>query len=298
MTMHIGIDLGGTKIEIAALSHDGEELLRTRRPAPSKNYEETVRAIVDLIGEVQHTLGRPGTVGIGTPGAVSRKTGLIKNAYATALNDKPFKSDLETALGRPIKIANDGNCFALSEAIDGAGKGAEIVFGVIVGTGCGGGLVIDQHVIEGANSIAAEWGHNPLPSPDEHELQGFSYYQGGENNIEAYLCGAGLVHDHLRSTGESLTAPEIAAADTPQKEQTMQRYERRMAKALGSLINIIDPHVIVLGGGLSNIDRLYENVPKYWGEYIFSDRVETQFKRNVHGDSSGVRGAAWLWVDH
>ncbi|WP_150002183.1 ROK family protein [Iodidimonas gelatinilytica] len=295
--MHIGIDLGGTKIEIAALSPNGTELLRMRKPAPSRDYDQTVRTIADLVGEVQQKLERPGTVGIGTPGTVSRRTGLMKNAYATALNDRPFKADIEAMLGRPIKLANDGNCFALSEAIDGAGKDADVVFGVIVGTGCGGGLVVHRHVLEGVNSIAGEWGHNPLPAPDDSERAGFSHYDGGEGTIEAFLCGAGLVHDYKRVFGETLTAPEIAAADTPQKEQTMVRYEQRMAKALASVINLVDPQVIVLGGGLSNIERLYDNVPKYWGDWVFSDHVETQLKPNVHGDSSGVRGAAWLWVD-
>lgn len=295
MTMHIGIDLGGTKIEIVALMPDGNELFRTRRPAPSRNYEATVAAIADLVHEAEQATGKKGTVGIGTPGALGRRSRVMKNAYATALNGRPFKDDLEQALVRPIRLANDGNCFALSEAIDGAGKGAEVVFGVILGTGVGGGIVVNRHPINGANAIAGEWGHNALPWPTEDEARGHSYYAGGESNIEAFLCGAGLIYDHQKVAGESLTAPEIAAADTPAKCETMLRYERRLAKALASVINLLDPDVIVLGGGLSNIDRLYENVPQLWGEWVFSDEIETRLLRNVHGDSSGVRGAAWLW---
>ncbi|GAB4575131.1 MAG: fructokinase [Rhodothalassiaceae bacterium] len=297
MTMHIGIDLGGTKIEVVALMPNGSELFRTRRPAPSRDYDATIRAIVELVAAAEQATGRKGTVGIGTPGALGRRSRLMKNAYATALNGKPLKDDLEQALGRPIRLANDGNCFALSEAIDGAGKDAEVVFGVILGTGVGGGVIVRRHALDGANAIAGEWGHNALPWPTEDEARGHAYYAGGESNIEAFLCGAGLVHDHQKVAGETLTAPEIAAADTPAREATMQRYETRLAKALASVVNLLDPDVIVLGGGLSNIDRLYENVPKLWGKWIFSDEIETRLLRNVHGDSSGVRGAAWLWQE-
>lgn len=295
MTMHIGIDLGGTKIEIIALDDQGETLVRTRQPAPSHDYKATIDAICSLVKETEQQLGKTGTVGIGTPGALSRTTGLMKNAYATALNGKPFKDDLETALGRPIRLANDGNCFALSEAIDGAAAGAPVVFGVIIGTGCGGGVVVNGAPIEGANSIAGEWGHNALPWPEDNEREGFTYYKGGGSHIEAWLSGAALCHDHHLHSGEHLTTIEIAAAETAEREATMQRYERRMARALASVINVLDPHAIVLGGGLSNIGRLYHNVPAIWGEWIFSDQIETRLLRNKHGDSSGVRGAALLW---
>lgn len=293
--MHIGIDLGGTKIEIIALDNQGQTLVRTRRSAPSHDYEATIKAICDLVKETEQQTGKTGTIGIGTPGALSKATGLMKNAYATALNDRPFKSDLETALGRSVRLANDGNCFALSEAIDGAAAGASIVFGVIIGTGCGGGIVVNGALVEGANAIAGEWGHNALPWPDGEEREGFSYYQDGGSHIEAWLSGAALCHDHFRQSGEQLSPAEIAIADTPDREATMQRYEHRMARALASVINLLDPHVIVLGGGLSNIDRLYHNIPAIWGRWVFSDRVETRLLRNRHGDSSGVRGAALLW---
>lgn len=295
--MLIGIDLGGTKIEIAALDANGQQAYRNRRKAPSQNYEATLEAIRDLVAEAEDAVGEVCSVGIGTPGATARKTGLIKNAYATALNGKPFKADIETALDREVRVANDANCFALSEAMDGGGKGADVMFGVILGTGVGGGVVVGRRVLEGVNAIAGEWGHNALPWPDDSEAQGFSYYEGGEHDIEAFLSGGGLVHDHRRATGEELEAPEIGKADTPAKRASMEHYERRLAKALASVINILDPEVIVLGGGLSNIARLYETVPKLWGEWVFSDTVETKLVKNAHGDSSGVRGAAWLWAD-
>jgi len=295
--MHIGLDMGGTKIEVAAYDPQGREHYKQRRRIKGLSYEETVTTIVELVRETEAVIETRASVGIGTPGALSRQTGLMKNTFATPLNGRPFKADLESALGRELRLANDANCFALSEAIDGAGTGEEVVFGVILGTGVGGGVVIGGRVLDGVNGVAGEWGHNALPWPDADEPVGHSYYPQGERDIEAYLSGAGLVLDYERATGEQLEAPGISAGDTPAKRAALTRYERRLAKALASVINLLDPDAIVLGGGLSNMARLYENVPALWGEWVFSDTVETRLLRNAHGDSSGVRGAAWLWKE-
>jgi fructokinase len=233
-----------------------------------------------------------GTVGIGIPGAESRATGLIKNANSTWLIGKPLREDLEAALGRPVRLENDANCFALSEATDGAAKGAAVVFGVILGTGVGGGIVVDGKVIRGANAIAGEWGHNPLPQPGEEDLPFPLCYCGRAGCIETYLSGPALSNDHQRVSGERLSTEQAVL-----HEKTMARYEERLARALASVINLLDPDVIVLGGGMSNVARLYTQVPGLWERHVFSDRVATRLVPPAHGDSSGVRGAAWLWND-
>ena len=270
--MRIGIDLGGTKIELVALDDAGREILRQRVPTPQGDYEATVRAVSDLVLEIESLSKKSATVGIGIPGALSRVTGLVKNANSTCLIGHDLKGDLEKLLGREVRIANDANCFALSEAVDGAGKGAKVVFGVILGTGVGAGIVANGEVLVGRNAIAGEWGHNPLPLPRKEDLPLPDCYCGRKGCIEAYLSGPAL-----------------------QRDPDMGRYEERLARALAGVINILDPDVIVLGGGISSIQRLYANVPVLWQPYVFSDQVATKLLPPVHGDSSGVRGAAWLW---
>jgi fructokinase len=295
--MHLGIDLGGTKIEIIALGDDGTELLRRRVATPQGDYSGTLEAIVGLVREAEAALGRPGSVGIGTPGTVSRATGWLKNSNSVVLNGKPLVQDLEQRLARPVRIANDANCFALSEATDGAAAGAEVVFGVILGTGVGAGVVVQGRALTGPNGIAGEWGHNPLPWPEADELPGSACYCGRHGCIETWLSGPGLRQQHQLATGEDVPPPEIvarAAAGDAACELSLQHYEHRLARSLAHVINLLDPDVIVLGGGLSNVERLYANVPKLWGQWVFSDRVDTRLVRNRHGDSSGVRGAAWL----
>lgn len=291
------------------LADDGRECLRARRPTPrsgdqAADYEATLQLLADMVTDAERTLGladsNRATVGIGTPGAVSPATGRIKNSNSLCLIGRPLREDLQRRLGRPVRLANDANCFALSEAVDGAGAGASVVFGVIIGTGVGGGVVMGGHVLNGANAIAGEWGHNPLPLPDESDLPLPRCYCGRSGCIETYLSGPGLSQDHLRVTGEKLDAAAIAAraaAGNAACETTLVRYEQRLARSLGHVINLLDPDVIVLGGGLSNLDRLYENVPRLWGAYVFSDAVITKLLPNRHGDSGGVRGAAWLWPD-
>ncbi len=296
--MKLGIDLGGTKIEIVALDDEGDELLRRRIPTPQGDYAGTLRAIADLVHQVEAALGQAGTVGIGTPGAISMATGLLKNSNSVHLNGQPIVQDLEALLQRKLRISNDANCFALSEATDGAAAGATVVFGVIIGTGTGAGIVVNGHVLTGANGIAGEWGHNPLPWPEGAERPGPACYCGRHGCIETFLSGPGMSGDHQRVSGEKLDAATIvarAADGDAACELTLQRYENRLARSLAHVINILDPDVIVLGGGMSNIERLYENVPRIWGRHVFSDRVDTRLVRNRFGDSSGVRGAAWLW---
>ena len=296
--MRIGIDLGGTKIEALALGVGGEGLLRRRLATPSGDYAGTVRAIVALVNGIEDDLGQKGSVGVAIPGAISPASGVIKNANSVCLIGEPLQHDLEALLERPVRLANDANCFALSEAADGAAAGAEVVFGVIVGTGTGGGIVVSGSVLTGSNAIAGEWGHNPLPWAEDEERPGPECYCGKRGCIETFLCGPGLARDHRAATGEELPAPEIVARAADGEvgaRATLARYERRMAKSLAGVINLLDPEVVVLGGGLSNIDRLYGNVPKLWGDYVFSDRVTTRLVPARHGDSSGVRGAAWLW---
>jgi fructokinase len=296
--VRLGIDLGGTKIEIIALDESGRELSRRRRPTPQGDYRATLDAIVQLVVDTENELGARGTVGLGTPGALSTRTGLLKNSNSVCLNGQPVKQDLEALLEREVRIANDANCFALSEAVDGAGRGAEIVFGVILGTGCGGGIVVNQHVLTGVNAIAGEWGHNPLPLPTAADLPLPTCFCGHLGCNELYVSGTGLARDHLRVTGEAVSAEVVVArseAGDADCAATLMRYEERLARALSTVINILDPDVVVLGGGMSNVQRLYDNVPRLWTRTITSDFVDTRLARNVHGDSSGVRGAAWLW---
>jgi fructokinase len=273
MAMRIGVDLGGTKIEAVALDPAGAERFRRRVPTPRGDYRATVAAIAALVREAGE-----GTVGVGIPGALSRATGLVKNANSAWLIGRPLKEDLERALGREVRIANDANCFALSEAVDGAGRGAQVVFGVILGTGVGGGIVVGGEVLIGPNAIAGEWGHNPLPLPQEADLPLRECYCGRRGCIETYLSGPALERDGGAAS-----------------EAAMAGYEERLARSLAGVINVLDPDVIVLGGGISNIRRLYANVPALWGRYVFSDRVDTRLEPPVHGDASGVRGAARLW---
>lgn len=298
MALRIGIDLGGTKIELVALDESGRVLLRRRRPTPQGDYEATVKAVAELVGAAERELGQPASVGIGIPGAECSVNGKIKNANSTCLIGKALRHDIEALLQRRIRLANDANCFALSEAIDGAGHGAAVVFGVILGTGVGGGIVVAQRALTGANRIAGEWGHNPLSSLDEDDQPPPQCYCGRVGCVETWLSGPGLCGDHQRHGGESITAEEIvvqARAGDSACEASLRRYEERLARALAQVVNILDPDVIVLGGGLSNIERLYLTVPGLWATHIFSDRIDTRLVRNRHGDSSGVRGAAWLW---
>lgn len=296
--MRLGIDLGGTKIELIALDPDHRELLRRRVPTPQGDYTGTLAAIAGLVAEAERDLGARGSVGIGTPGTISPATGLMKNCNSTCLNGRPLKQDLERLLGRELRLANDANCFALSEAVDGAAAGAEVVFGVILGTGCGAGVVVRGHVLTGPNAIAGEWGHNPLPWSRDDERPGPPCYCGKAGCIETWLSGPGLARDLLAQGGPDLPAHEIARradAGDAACAAALARYEDRLARGLAHVINVLDPDVIVLGGGMSNIARLYDNVPHLWGRYVFSDRVDTRLAPPLHGDSSGVRGAAWLW---
>jgi fructokinase len=290
----IGVDLGGSKIELIALDDRGGEALRRRVPTPQGDYTGTLRAVVELVRSVERDLGVKATIGVGIPGALSRFTGRVKNANSTCLIGRPLQEDLESALGCEVRLANDANCFALSEAVDGAGRGAAVVFGVILGTGVGGGIVVDRHVLTGPNAIAGEWGHNPLPLPQAADLPLPPCYCGRSGCIETYLSGPGLTRD----SGTGLQPPEIvarAAAGEVRCEAALARYEERLARSLAGVINILDPDVIVLGGGISNVDRLYAHVPQLWARHVFSDSVTTRLVRHAHGDSSGVRGAAWLW---
>ncbi len=294
----IGVDLGGTKIEAIALSEKGDALVRRRVPTPVGSYTGTLNVVVGLVRGIESELGACGSVGIGTPGTLSSVSGVLKNANSTWLLGKDLKTDLSVALGREIRLANDANCFALSEATDGGGAGAEVVFGVIIGTGTGGGLVVRGQVWKGPNGIAGEWGHNPLPWPRPEELPGPSCYCGMRGCIETFLSGPGLSRDFREMTDRLLAPPAIVAAaerGEHDAEAALLRYEGRLARSLAHVINMLDPEVIILGGGMSNIDRLYRNVPAQWASYVFSDRVDTRLVPPTHGDSSGVRGAAWLW---
>jgi fructokinase len=296
--VRLGIDLGGTKIEIIALDDTGRELSRRRRPTPQGDYRAALDAIVQLVVDTENDLGQRATVGLGTPGALSPRTGLLKNSNSVCLNGQPIKQHLEAMLEREVRIANDANCFALSEAVDGAGHNAEVVFGAILGTGCGGGIVVNRQVLTGINAIAGEWGHNPLPLPTAADLPLPTCFCGHVGCNELYISGTGLARDHLAATGEAATPEAIvwrSGAGDAACEASMLRYEERLARSLANVINILDPDVVVLGGGMSNVQRLYENVPRLWARTITSDFVDTRLVRNVHGDSSGVRGAAWLW---
>ena len=296
--MRIGVDLGGTKTESVAIDDTGTECARLRVPTPSQSYDEIVASIVRLVHDTEACVGQTGTVGIGIPGAVSPATGLVKNANTVVLIGRPLDRDLARALGRPVRVANDANCFALSEASDGAGAGARVVFAVIVGTGTGGGVVVDGNLLPGPPAIAGEWGHNPLPWPRDDERPGPPCYCGKSGCIETFLAGPSLSRDHRLHTGEARDAGDIAQraeAGDAAAVASMARYEDRMARGLASVINLLDPDAIVLGGGVSNIARLYREVPLRLGAYVFSDTVSTPILPALHGDSSGVRGAAWLW---
>ena len=296
--MRIGIDLGGTKIEGIAIADDGSEQLRRRIAAPRGDYANTLTALTGLVHAIEQELGVRGTVGVGIPGTISPATGLIKNSNSTWLVGQPLAEDLPRLLDRPVRFANDANCFALSEATDGAAAGAGIVFGVIIGTGTGGGVVIHRQVLVGANAIGGEWGHNPLPGAHGTESPGPECYCGRSGCIEQFLSGPALARDYTEHAWTEATGEDVArraAAGEALADATLARYEERMARALASVINLLDPDVIVLGGGMSNIDRLYDRVPQLWSPHIFSDSVTTRLVRAMHGDSSGVRGAAWLW---
>lgn len=323
--VRIGIDLGGTKIEAIALGRDGRVMARERVPTPRGDYEATLHAIVELVRAIEHAIGVSATVGVGMPGTLSPATGLVKNANSTWLNGRALADDLPARLGRPVRFANDANCFALSEAVDGAAAEADVVFGVIVGTGVGGGIAIAGRTIAGINGIAGEWGHNPLPAPQDDERPGPACYCGRHGCIETFLSGPALAADYARlaaatartavvaETAQSVDASRaagaaanseapdaiaiarLAEAGEPRARLCLQRYADRMARSLASVINVLDPDVIVLGGGLSNIQWLYTAVPERWGPHVFSDRVDTRLVGALHGDSSGVRGAAWLW---
>jgi fructokinase len=316
--VRIGIDLGGTKMVGIGLD-DSTELVRLRIDTPRGDYAATVTAICSLVTEIERATGQQGSVGIGIPGTVSRQTGLVKNANSVWLIGQPLQADLEARLGREVRIANDANCFVISEATDGAAAGADVVFGVIIGTGTGGGLAVRGAQVIGEHGIAGEWGHNPLPWMREDERPGPPCYCGKSGCIETFLSGPGLARDYEQHTGRVLAAEQIASlaggstqmdrpsvftgqnpTDSAEAEQALARYEHRMARALASIINVLDPQVIVLGGGLSNIARLYANVPRLWAPYVFSagasdEGVRTQLVPAKHGDASGVRGAAWLW---
>jgi fructokinase len=297
----IGIDLGGSKIEIVALDTDGSTRYCERVPTPAGDYAATLDVIIALITRCEAAVGTRASIGVGTPGSLSPASGLIRNANSTCLNGHALDRDLADRLGREVRIANDANCFAMSEATDGAGAGAGCVFGVILGTGVGGGIVVDGRLLVGANAIAGEWGHVPLPAPQQADQPAPQCYCGRKGCIETWLSGPGMSADHERHTGLALSAQEITrAAEAGEQcaEATLERYEQRLARALASVINVLDPDVIVLGGGLSSIGRLYRNVPRLWREHVFSDVVETRLLPAAHGDASGVRGAAWLWPDN
>ncbi|HVJ50858.1 MAG TPA: ROK family protein [Aliidongia sp.] len=300
LPLRIGVDLGGTKIESVALDAVGKVLARRRIATPSGDASGTISAIAGLVKAIEADLGLSGegAVGIGTPGSLSPASGLLRNSNSTVLNGLPLDRLLAEALGRPVRIANDANCFALSEATDGAAAGAGTVFGVILGTGVGGGLVVNGRLLTGRNGVAGEWGHNPLPAPLDDERPGPACYCGRHGCIETFLSGPAMAAEHSTRTGRDETASAIAAAAEQGDEtavETMRRYVDRLARALGTVINLVDPDIIVLGGGLSNIASLYADVPARWRRYIFSDTVTTALVPPKHGDASGVRGAAWLW---
>ncbi|HTN51794.1 MAG TPA: ROK family protein [Anaeromyxobacter sp.] len=296
--MRIGVDLGGTKIAGLALDAGGRALARRRVPTPRGDYAATLEAIAGVVEGLERELGEAGTVGLGIPGALSPATGLVKNANPGWIVGRPLDRDLSARLGRPVRIANDANCFALSEAMDGAGAGARVVLGVILGTGCGSGIVVDGKVLTGPNAIAGEWEHNSLPWPDATEWPGPACPCGRRGCIETFVSGTGLARDHREATGLDLGSREVvarAAAGDSGAEAALARYEDRLARALASMVNVLDPDVIVLGGGMSNVERLYDRVPRLWGRWAYSDRVDNRLLPPAHGDASGARGAAWLW---
>ena len=296
--IRIGVDLGGTKIEFVALERHGRELHRHRIATPRFDYQGTVLAVAHAAEEIEKELGRSATVGIGIPGSISTKTGLVKNANSTWLNGKPFDKDLSRALGREVRCANDANCLAVSEATDGAGTGKHVVFAVILGTGCGGGIAVDGRVHGGSNGVAGEWGHNTLPWMRPEEFPGPPCYCGRNGCIETWISGTGLEADYKRTTGVSLKGPEIigrSGAGEAAALAAVDRFEDRLVRALAQVINLLDPDVIVMGGGASQVPRLYHNVPARLKEYVFGKEADTPILAAKHGDASGVRGAAWLW---
>jgi fructokinase len=299
--MRIGVDLGGTKIEGVVMGPASKILARKRVPTPVGNYDLILSTLADLVRSLETEVGgKQLPAGFGTPGSVSPATGLMKGSNSTLLNGRPLMQDLERALGREVRIENDANCLAVSEARDGAAAGAKVVFAVILGTGCGGGIAINGESLTGQNAIAGEWGHNPLPWPRANELPGNRCWCGQWNCLETWLSGTGLANDYAAYTDSTLRGEEIitrAQAGEGAANAILARYEDRVARALAAVINLLDPNVIVLGGGVSNAERLYTNVPKLWERYVFSDRVDTPLVRAMHGDSSGVRGAAWLWPE-
>ncbi|MFK7989132.1 MAG: ROK family protein [Sandaracinaceae bacterium] len=297
----IGVDLGGTKIEVIAF-RGGEAVLRRRVPTPSDGYDAIVRDVRQLVLDAERELGEQATVGVGTPGALDPQTGVLKNANTTALNGQPLDRDLSRALDREIRIANDADCFALSEATDGAGHGARVVFGVIAGTGTGGGVVVDGRLLAGPNGIAGEWGHTALPWPNDDERPGPACYCGQRGCVETWISGPGLAADHQRQTGVAVTAAELAQRrEEPDVAATIARHADRFGRALAMVINVLDPHVVVLGGGVSNRPGLLEDIRATWHQHVFDSAgravVHTALRLATHGDSSGVRGAAWLWPE-
>jgi fructokinase len=296
--IRIGVDIGGTKIEAAALDATGAFVARVRRPNPG-DYDAFVGVVRDLVGEAEAQAGVSGaSVGIGMPGSISTKTGLMRNANSVWMNGQPMREDLTRALGRPVRMENDANCFALSEATDGAGAGAGVVFGAILGTGCGGGVVVNGRTINGRNGVGGEWGHSPLPWPSPEEFQAHRCWCGRVDCLETWTSGSAFVEDYQRATGlirDGATIVAAAREGEAAAEGALDRYIARLGRALASMCNLLDPDVIVFGGGMSNVDELYERVPPVVAHYIFSDSFETPIRKAVHGDSSGVRGAAWLW---
>jgi len=296
--IRIGVDLGGTKIEFVALDPEGEELHRHRIATPRFDYEGTVRSVAEAVEGIEEKLGRRATVGVGIPGTISTKTGLVKNANSTWLNGKPFDKDLSGALGREVRCANDANCLAVSEATDGASAGKHVVFAVILGTGCGGGIAVDGRVHGGLNGVAGEWGHNTLPWMRPEEFPGPACYCGKNGCVETWISGTGLEADYERATSVALKGREIMArssAGEPAALTALERFEDRLTRSLAQVINLLDPDVIVLGGGASKIPRLYQSVPARLKEYVFGKEADTPILPAKHGDASGVRGAAWLW---
>jgi len=301
LLVRIGIDLGGTKTEVIALSDDGQQLYRHRLPTPRDDYAQTIETIAELVRLAEEATGERGTVGMGIPGSISPYTGVVKNANSTWLNGKPFDSDLSARLGREVRLANDANCLAVSEAVDGAAAGAQTVFAVIIGTGCGSGIALGGRSHIGGNGTAGEWGHNPLPWMDADELryrEEVPCYCGKQGCIETFISGTGFATDYRRLSGHPHKGSEIilrVEQQDPVAELALSRYEMRLAKSLAHVVNILDPDVIVLGGGMSNVDRLYQTVPQLIKPWVFGGECETPILKAKHGDSSGVRGAAWLW---
>jgi fructokinase len=298
--IRIGIDLGGTKIEAVALDRGGAVLARRRVPTPTHDYDAILRAIGGLVEELEGETGRRGTVGVGSPGSLSTHTGFIKGSNTQDVNGKPLDADLSRLLARPVRVENDANCFALSEAVDGAGQGARVVFGVILGTGVGGGVVVDGKVLSGRNHVGGEWGHTPLPWMTRDEYPGLRCFCGHDGCIETFLCGGGLAREYKRRSGEDAKGPEIVARAEGGEAMALaalDAYQDRLSRALAMIVDILDPDVIALGGGVSNISLIYEGLTPRVAAHAFTDALDTKILRNVHGDSGGVRGAAWLWRD-